>query len=274
MKSWLIALLALCLPALAQAQARIVSIGGDVTEILYALGAQQDVVARDSTSLRPQAVLSLPDVGYMRQLNPEGILALKPTLVIASELSKPSLALQQVEAAGVKVVTITGTATLDAINQKIDAIAAATGRESQAAALKATLSTQLNALNTSPLPVKVLFIMNHSGMKALAAGSGTGADGAIRAAGLVNAMGNAPRYQAMTQEGMVASAPQLLVMGRAGIDALGGEANVWKLPGLALTPAGQGKKLLVVDEMSLLSFGLDTPATLVKLRQAAEALTP
>lgn len=69
--------LALAWPFTAAAAQRIVSIGGDVTEIAYALGAGNEVVARDSTSLIPEAVKKLPDVGYMRQLNAEGILALK-----------------------------------------------------------------------------------------------------------------------------------------------------------------------------------------------------
>ena len=106
MKLWLIALLAL--PFSLLAEERVVSIGGDVTEIIYALDAQQNLVARDTTSLQPAVATKLPNVGYMRQLNAEGILAMKPTLVIASELSKPSLALQQVEQAGVKVITVTG----------------------------------------------------------------------------------------------------------------------------------------------------------------------
>ncbi|MFP3787446.1 ABC transporter substrate-binding protein, partial [Burkholderia sp. SIMBA_024] len=71
--------LALALPFTAAAAERIVSIGGDVTEIAFALGAGDEIIARDSTSLQPEAVKPLPDVGYMRQLNAEGILALKPT---------------------------------------------------------------------------------------------------------------------------------------------------------------------------------------------------
>ncbi|WP_205685816.1 ABC transporter substrate-binding protein, partial [Erwinia amylovora] len=84
---------------------RLITIGGDVTQIIYALVAHQNLVARASTSLHPAVVQELPDVGYMRQLNAEGMLALKPTLVIASELAKPALALQQLEHNGVKVVT-------------------------------------------------------------------------------------------------------------------------------------------------------------------------
>ena len=73
----------------------------------------------------------------------------------------------------------------------------------------------------------------------MGAGSGTSADGAIRGAGLQNALGNIPHYQPLTQEGIVASAPQLIVIGADGLQAMGGEENLWKLPGLALTPAGK-----------------------------------
>ncbi|MDW8845511.1 hemin ABC transporter substrate-binding protein [Erwinia sp. MMLR14_017] len=270
MRAWLIALLAL--PFSLLAEERVVSIGGDVTEIIYALDAQQNLVARDTTSLQPAVATRLPNVGYMRQLNAEGILAMKPTLVIASELSKPSLALQQIEQAGVKVVTVTGKPELGAIHSKVVTIAAALHREEQGKVLEAKLERQLAGIAEKPLPVKVLYILNHGGMKAMGAGSDTAADGAIRSAGLQNALGNIPHYQPLTQEGIVASAPQLIVIGAEGLHALGDEENLWKLPGLALTPAGKQRRVLVVNEMALLGFGLQTPGAIAKLRKAAEAL--
>lgn len=272
MKAWLMVLLAL--PFSLLAQDRVVSIGGDITEIIYALGAQGTLVARDSTSLQPAVAQKLPNVGYMRQLNAEGILAMHPSLVIASELSKPSVALQQVEQAGVKVVTITGRAEISAIGEKIAKVGEVLNRREEAKALESKLTHQLATISEKPLPVKVLYILNHSGMKAMGAGSGTSADGAIRGAGLINAMGNVPRYQPMTQEGLVASAPQLVVIGADGLKAMGGEENLWALPGLALTPAGKNKNLFVVDEMALLGFGLETPGAIAKLRKAAEAIAP
>ncbi|MCE9941908.1 heme/hemin ABC transporter substrate-binding protein, partial [Serratia liquefaciens] len=151
MKLWIIGLLAL--PFSLCATERVISIGGDVTEIVYALGAQQALVARDSTSLQPPQATALPNVGYMRQLNAEGMLAMKPTLVIASMLSQPSMALQQVEQAGVKVVTVTGKPELNAIDEKITAIAAILGREKEGKALQAALDRQLAAVPTNPLPV-------------------------------------------------------------------------------------------------------------------------
>ncbi|MBP2171209.1 iron complex transport system substrate-binding protein [Erwinia toletana] len=270
MKRWLIALIALPLSALAAG--RVVSIGGDVTQIIYALDAQQDLVGRDSTSLHPAQVTKLPDVGYMRQLNTEGILALKPTLVLASELAKPSLVLQQVEQAGVKVVTITGATDLKAIDSKIATIATALQRQDAGKNLQQRIDKQLSALPAQPLPVKALFILAHSGMTAMAAGRNTAADAAFSAAGVQNAMGNIQRYQPLSQEGVIASAPDLVVVSVSGMDKIGSEENLWKLPGLAMTPAGKNKQLLVVDDMALLGFGLDTPGAIVKLRKAAEAV--
>jgi hypothetical protein len=99
MMRWL--LLFIAFPLLSHAAVeRLVTLGGDVTEIVYALGAQQSLVARDSTSSWPPAAQKLPDVGYLRQLNAEGILALRPQLVLASAQAQPSLVLQRCRRAG------------------------------------------------------------------------------------------------------------------------------------------------------------------------------
>ncbi|SFN23204.1 iron complex transport system substrate-binding protein [Izhakiella capsodis] len=271
MKRWLLLLL---LPFSAMSVERVVSIGGDVTQIVYALGAQQELVARDSTSLHPPSATKLPDVGYVRQLNAEGILAMQPTMVLSSALAKPSLALEQVARAGVKVVMVPGDPDLVTIDRKIAVIARALQKESQGAALIQRMNKALAQVPHQPLPIKVLFIMNNSGMNSMGAGTGTAADAVIRSAGLINAMGNVQHYQPLAQEGVVASAPQLVVIGKSTAQSFGGKDNVWKLPGLALTPAGKAQRLLVVDDMALLSFGLDTPDAIVRLRQAAERIKP
>lgn len=134
-------MMTLALPLTAAAAQRIVSIGGDVTEIAFALGAGDEVIARDSTSLHPAAVKKLPDVGYMRQLNAEGILALKPTLVLTTELAQPALVLKQLADSGVNVVSVPGDTTLQAVPQKIATIAAALQRVEQGKQRERALST-------------------------------------------------------------------------------------------------------------------------------------
>ncbi|MDI6936438.1 ABC transporter substrate-binding protein, partial [Serratia sp. Se-PFBMAAmG] len=165
-----------------------------------------------------------------------------------------------------------GKTSLDAIPEKIATIGKALHRDAEAKALIEKVNKQRAQIPQQPLPVKVLFVMAHGGMRTQAAGNQTGADAAIRSAGLVNAMAAIPHYQQLSQEGVVAAAPDLVVVGQDGLRTLGGEDKIWSLPGLALTPAGQHHALLVVDEMALLSFGLDTPETIVKLRKAAEAV--
>ncbi|WP_413731605.1 heme/hemin ABC transporter substrate-binding protein [Sodalis sp. RH20] len=270
MKKWLIVLLAL--PMAALAQTRVVSIGGDVTEIIYALGAGDELVARDSTSQHPAAAVALPDVGYMRMLNAEGILAMHPGMVLASDQAKPSVALQQVADNGVTVVTVPGTPDIAVIDSKIARIASALGRQTQGETLRADIRRQMAAIPATPLPVKVLFIFNHSGMTTMAAGQETAADAAIRAAGLQNAMQGFKHYQPLSQEGVIGSAPDLVLITTDGVKTLGGEEKVWALPGLALTPAGKARRLLVLDDMALLGFGLETPAAIARLRQTAETL--
>ncbi|WP_114193952.1 heme/hemin ABC transporter substrate-binding protein [Edaphovirga cremea] len=267
---WIALLLSLAASLPAVANERIVSIGGDVTEIVAALGAGDQLVARDSTSLKPASVTALPDIGYMRQLNAEGILAMKPTLVISSELAEPSLVLQQVQESGVNVVRVPGTTTLDAVTVKISVIANALGRKAEGEKLAADFTARLNNVAITPVPVKVLFIMSHGGATALVAGQNTAADSIIQAAGATNAMQGFSRYRPLSQEGVIAAAPDLLLLSDSGIKSLGGVDQIWNLPGMAMTPAARNKRMLIVDDMSLLGFGLETPEVLMTLRQALE----
>lgn len=114
--------------------------------------------------------------------------------------------------------------------------------------------------------------MSHGGLTPMAAGQNTAADAMIRAAGGSNAMQGFSRYRPLSQEGVIASAPDLLLITTDGVKALGSSENIWKLPGMALTPAGKHKRLLVVDDMALLGFGLETPQVLAQLREKMEQM--
>ena len=85
---------------------RIVSLGGSVTETVFALGAGADVIAVDQSSLFPEQVRSLPQVGYFRRLSAEGVLSLAPDLILASEGSGPPPVIDQLEASGVRIVWV------------------------------------------------------------------------------------------------------------------------------------------------------------------------
>ncbi|MDE8035688.1 ABC transporter substrate-binding protein [Actinobacillus equuli subsp. equuli] len=255
-------------PALAQE--RIVSIGGDVTEIIYALGAEQALVGRDSTSIAPLAAQQLPDVGYMRQLNVEGILALKPTKVISSDVAQPSVVFEQLKSAGVTVERVSFEYTPESVIQKIQRVGSLVNKPQQAVKLAEKFANELKAVSTSPLDVRILFILNHAGSNYMAAGKNTVADSIIRLIGATNAMQNSIRFSPISQEGVIAARPDLLVLTKMSLESLGSIDKVWSLPGMALTPAAKKKNVIVLDDLAVLGFTLTTPTELLKMRQAAE----
>ncbi|CAM3793137.1 heme/hemin ABC transporter substrate-binding protein [Xenorhabdus thuongxuanensis] len=269
MKKWLLTFM-LAISFNVFSAERIVTIGGDVSEIVFALGEGQHVVARDSTSQNPKELLSLPDIGYMRMLNSEGILSMRPSLVIASESAQPSLALKQVEDSGVKVIKVTSETSLEAIPAKIRTVAKAVNQEKRGEALIDQYRQQLADITTSNISTKVVFVMSHGGIMPMAAGQKTAADQIIRAIGAKNAMQGFQGYRPLSQEGVIASKPDLLLVSTEGLKTLGGMDKIWQLPGLNFTPAGKKKQVVVVDEMGLLGFGLQTPAVMKQVRDAAE----
>ncbi|MBK1671552.1 hypothetical protein CKO28_26495 [Rhodovibrio sodomensis] len=121
--------------ALASDDARVVSVGGSVTEIVYALGAEERLVGVDSTSLYPPAAQEVPDVGYMRRLSAEPILSLEPDIVLAAADAGPPEALAQLRAAGVEVVEVPDTPSPAGVTEKVRAVAAALGMAGQGEAL-------------------------------------------------------------------------------------------------------------------------------------------
>lgn len=254
----------------ARAEERIISIGGDVTEIIYALGMGELLVGRDNTSLFPERVKDVPDIGYMRQLNIEGILALKPTQVISSEVAQPAVVFDQLKAAGINVNTVSFGYTVESVVKKINQIGGNLNKITQASILANKFMNEIKAIPRSPLNVRVLFILNQAGTNQIAAGKNTVADEAIKLIGAKNAIENSVRFIPLSQEGLIAVNPDIIVMTHMGIKHLGTIDKVWSLAGIGQTNAGRHKRLLVVDDLSLMSFGLTTPSVLLQLRRAAE----
>lgn len=262
----------LILSAPSDAQERIIALGGDVTEIIYALGAGQELIARDSTSQRPKQAEALPNVGYLRQLNAEGILALKPTLVLASNEASPSRVLQQISSAGVNVVMVPASTKLQGISAKISTIAKALHQEAKAQSLVNKLQLQSAEIQAHLPSHRMLYMMANAGMQVLGAGRHTAADAVIKLAGQKNALQRLPHYQALSAEAMIAAQPEAIIIDSLALDALGGEASIWQLPGVAQTPAGQARRLIRVDQLALLTFSLSTPQAIRNLQDKLEEI--
>ncbi len=124
---------------------RLVAIGGAVTEIVYALGEGSRLVARDSTSTFPEESLKLPDVGYMRQLSPEGVIAVNPTAILSVEGSGPPDALAVLKSAGIPFETVPEGYDRAAILKKIAVVGDFLGVPEKAKELEVTVGADLDA---------------------------------------------------------------------------------------------------------------------------------
>ena len=259
----------------AEPPARIVSIGGAVTEILYALEAERRIVAVDSTSLYPpHALKNKPNVGYMRALSAEGVLGLNPSLILASEGSGPKEVVAVLKAASVPYITVPDRYTGPGIIEKIEVISAAVGAAERGACLAKAVKRDLDPLTRIreriEKPLRVLFLLSFMNQRPMVAGRATAADGIIALAGAANAMTAYEGYKLINDEAIIAAKPDaVLVMQRAS-DHLEAEA-VFKHPAFALTPAAQHKRFVSMDGLYLLGFG---PRTALAARDLAASLYP
>lgn len=251
---------------------RIVTLGGDITEIVYQLGEEGRLVGRDTTSKFPAEVAALPDVGYFRQLGAEGLLSLKPDLILASASAGPPEVLQQIEATGVPVVRLPETHSGDGLLQKVGTIASALGAKDKGEALATSLRRELSdataAVAAMPGRPKILFIIDGGGGAPMAAGRDTAADALIALAGGENVFSAHKGYKAVSLEAAAGAAPDAIAMMAHTLQAMGGADSVADHPALRLTPAARAKRIVARDGSYLLSFGPRLPKAIVDFARA------
>ncbi|GAB5519313.1 MAG: hemin ABC transporter substrate-binding protein [Rhodothermales bacterium] len=254
---WLLLVCSLLVPSvLAQDPPRLVALGGSVTEIVYALGHGDQLVGVDASSVYPADALVQPQLGYFRQTSAEGVLSLAPTQVLAIASSGPPTALKQIEATGTPVVMVTDETSVAGAKTKIRTIAEALGATDAGEALIAQLDTDLAALPTpSGTAPKVLFIYARGGGTLNVSGTETAAHSMIELAGGINAVTSYEGYRPLTAEAVVAAAPDVILVLDRGLATMGGIDGLLKQPGLALTPAGQARRIVSMDDTLFLSFG-------------------
>ncbi|NTJ43153.1 ABC transporter substrate-binding protein [Agrobacterium larrymoorei] len=243
---------------------RIVALGGTVTEILYALGAGDRIVARDSTSSFPAEALSKPDVGYMRALSSEGILSQKPDLILSEDGAGPADVIGILKASEVPMVTVDTPPQGSAIAKKITDVGAAVGLEDNAQALAVQVDADLEKLAQDVAAVgekkkRVLFVLSMAGGRIMAAGKDTEAAAIIEMAGGINAAAEITGYKPLTDEAVIAAAPDVILTMERGGHATG-SAEVFAFPAFQSTPAAASKSLISMDGLYLIGFGPRTPA--------------
>ena len=266
----LLALFALlATPALADPAQRVLTLGGSVTEIAVALGAQDRLIARDTTSTYPPAITALPDVGYFRALSPEGVLALAPDLILSEDGAGPPEALEVLQAAGIPFITTGPDTSPEGLIAKIETVAQALDLPEEGKALAAQTAAGLVQAKahaaTVTTPKRVLFILSLQGGRIMAGGEGSSAESIIELAGGINAGIGFQGYKQITDEAVIAAAPDvILMMDREGDLAIA-NADILTHPALSQTPAARAGAILRMDGLLLLGFGPRTPQAVADL---------
>ncbi|EJF85716.1 heme/hemin ABC transporter substrate-binding protein [Candidatus Bartonella washoeensis] len=238
--------------------ARIVSIGGSLTEIVYALGGQDQLIARDSTSVYPEEALKLPVLGYMRALSPEGVLSLAPEGILLVEGSGPPSTLDILKKTSIPIVIIPEDYSRENVIEKIRLVGKAINREMQATVLIEKINRDF--VNNDALlekitkPKRVLFVLSVQNGRVMASGTGTAADGMIKLSGGINAITDYKGYKLLNNEALLKSNPDVILLVKHGrkyssID------KILAIPAIQATTAAKNHAIKQMDAMYLLGFG-------------------
>ncbi|MEW2073804.1 ABC transporter substrate-binding protein [Streptomyces sp. NPDC013433] len=244
---------------------RILPLNGGIAEIVFTLGLGDRVVGRDITATFAEAE-KLPQVTKAHDVSAEGVLSLRPTVVLADTDTGPSEALDQIRDAGVPVVALDPATELSDVSTRTTRIAGALGVPEAGKALNSRMAKDLAAARAA-VPEgsepKVAFLyMRGSAAVYLMGGRGSGADSLIEAAGGVDAgvEGGLDRpFTPLTSEALVAAAPDVILMMDKGLESVGGVDGLVDIPGIRETPAGANRRIVSLEDGVLLSFGPRTP---------------
>jgi iron complex transport system substrate-binding protein len=237
---------------------RIVTVPGNVTETVFALGMGKNVVGICASSRYPEAVDSIPKVGYRTNLSAEGVLSLAPSIVIATDEAGPKDVLDQIRAAGVRVEIVAGARTFDGAVKRVSDVANVLGKQAQGREIvekmRKNIAEAVKPLEAGVEKPKVLFVYVARN-RSMVAGAETAAESMIALAGGVNAVTGFKEFKPINPEAIIEANPDFILLDHSGLESVGGIEGALKLPGVAQTTAGQKRQIVAMDKTLLLGFG-------------------
>lgn len=240
------------------AQDRIITAGSAITETVCALGDCDKIVACDKTSMYPQSIQSLPSIGYRNSINAEGIISLKPTLIIAEKDYVKDEVLSQLSASGIKLLIIERKSNVDDAKKFITQIADLLNRKAEGKNLIAQIDADIAEANVllkkATSRPKVLGVYNRGTSNMSIAGKETFSE-ILNYVGAQSAFSSAEGYKPLNTEALIAANPDYLLTTSYGLESVGGIEGFLKVPGVAQTTAGRKKQIVSLDSLMLTNFG-------------------
>ena len=253
---------------------RITSAGGSVTEIIFFLNAEDNLIAVDVTSNYPQEAMKLPSIGYVRQLSAEGVLSLDPSIIIGEDDMGPPSVLDQIERTNVEITIVPEDHDVEGILEKIRCIASVIGIDSEAI-INTTLAPKiekLNQLTHKNKEKKIIYILGMQSGSPLVAGNNTSGNGLINISGGINPFNSFEGWKPVGTESIIEASPDLIIISERGLKGFGTMEDLRMHPALYLTPASQNNKIISIDGMASLGFGPRTIDAAIKVSETLNGI--
>ncbi|MFJ4546558.1 hemin ABC transporter substrate-binding protein [Pseudomonas sp. NPDC088885] len=259
--------------AAAELPQRWVSAGGALSEWVSALGGEAKLVGVDTTSQHPESLKALPSIGYQRSLSAEGILSLRPDILIGTEEMGPPPVLSQVKAAKVQVELFSAQPDLPTVEKNVTRLGQLLGAEAEAKQLLASYQQQLDAQKVRVAGAQskqkapgVLLLLGHAGGKPLIAGKDTAADWLLQQAGGHN-LATHTGYKPFSVESLASLDPEVLVFADRALTGDAAKVALFKEnPILNSSRAAKTGRVLELDPTLLVGgLGPRLPAALKTL---------
>ena len=254
---------------------RVVAAGGSLTEIIYYLGHQKYLVARDLTSNFPPEAKKLPSIGYLRNLSAEGLLSLSPSLILSEADAGPPHVIEQVKHTAVDFRVIQDDYDSKSILNKISCIGKILGTDERDIELKFRHLNekieQLKSVSSKGTEIKsVLVILMMRGTSPIIAGADTSGDGFIQMTGNMNAFADFSGWKPVGIENILDNNPDVIIITKRGFSGFKSLEDFLVKSGLIATKAGKTRSVFIEDGMAMLGFGPRTLDVALNLKNAIQ----
>lgn len=247
---------------------RIVSLGGSVTEIIYALGKEQKLIGVDSSSIYPEAARKLPQVGYYRSIPVEGVVALKPSLILSSEVAGPKKTLDDLKNLGIPIESIPDKPSIETLYQRIETIANILSIPEKGQQLTQQIKEDIQSASAMPSQaLDTILIINRTG-SLMAAGNATSAHEIMRLAGVRNLFEHQKGFKPVSAESLINAKPELIIVTDFSVKASGDLNKLKSLPALVDSPAVKNNRILVLDDLLAMGLGPRTGEAIRQIKAA------
>lgn len=233
---------------------RIVSLSGTLTETLFALNHGEKIVGVDITSTYPQEIEKIEKLGHTSSIKAEGIISLNPTHLFLEDRTLDKTVLEQVKSAGIEIISIEREVSIQGTKDFIHRVAKHLNISPEASIIE-KIDDDLERVSSLDTEPNILFIYGRGAGNLMVAGDETPLKRVIELAGGKNAVSGFRDYKPLSNEIIIQSNPDFILMFSSSKKSLNGVEGILEIPGISETKAGKSKNIIFMDGQLLSGFG-------------------